>query len=487
MFETILGFVAVLFVFGAIVAVHEWGHMMAAKLCGVAVPEFAIGMGPALFKWNKQGETHYMLCLFPIGGFVRIAGLVGDDTNDGRSFPIERQWVSKNGWQKAFILAAGALMNFVLAFVTVLVMGAVGFPTKQVILGDVVADAPAAQAGLRPGDVIESLAGHRVTSARQFAALVQANKNSEIPIRYLREGESAVTHATPRSIEGFNKGMASLGVGLAEDVLSTNEVALIQPKSDGDKMNLRVGDKVVAVNGQPVRSGTDLYMALPGTDLETLEALDADGQVIPEGGGTPIVLSIERPLASLGYEFNAQGQAVGKDGKLLLEPLAPILASRSEDTGLLAFTLPGDTNMVNMGISFKPVLAKLPLGESLSRSMEDAQNMMLVMFFSMRMMFTPEGAKSISGPVGIVRIINQSAKSDWYTFLQIFMLININLGLMNLLPLPALDGGRLLFVALNGIGLKISPRREALVHMVGMFMLLSLIGLVTFTDVLALL
>jgi regulator of sigma E protease len=86
-----------------------------------------------------------------------------------------------------------------------------------------------------------------------------------------------------------------------------------------------------------------------------------------------------------------------------------------------------------------------------------------------------------------VRIINQSAQSDWYTFLQIFMLINLNLGIINLLPLPALDGGRLVFVALNGIGIRISEKREALVHTVGMMLLLGFIGIVTFTDVLAML
>jgi regulator of sigma E protease len=90
--------------------------------------------------------------------------------------------------------------------------------------------------------------------------------------------------------------------------------------------------------------------------------------------------------------------------------------------------------------------------------------------------------RSISGPVGIARVIGQSAKSGLYQFLQIVMLININLGLLNLLPLPALDGGRLVFVALGGIGIRIPEKREALVHAIGMIMLLGLIGLVTLTD-----
>jgi len=136
-------------------------------------------------------------------------------------------------------------------------------------------------------------------------------------------------------------------------------------------------------------------------------------------------------------------------------------------------------------VAFKPELSRLPLGESVSRSLEDAKNMMIGMFYALRMMFTEHGAKSVSGPVGIASIISQSAQSGWYTFLQIIILININLGLLNLLPLPALDGGRLVFVGLGGIGIKVSEKREALVHAVGMVMLLGLIGVVTFTDILA--
>ncbi|MCC7476864.1 site-2 protease family protein [bacterium] len=483
--QQVAGFAVVIFVFGAIVAVHEWGHMMAAKLCGVAVPEFAIGMGPAFLK-IPRGETIYQLCWLPIGGFVRIAGLVGDDTTDGRTFPFEKQWGSKNGWQKAFILAAGALMNFVLAIITVLVMGWAGFPTKEIILTAVESGRPAAEAGLKSGDIVTRIDGHSVSSARQFAALVQARKDSRIPVEYIRDGQEGVTWATPRVMPDFNHSLASLGVGLAEDLVSTGEVSLIQPKSEADKLNLRVGDRVVSVGGREITRGTDVYLALPATDLETLGAIDEDGNPIPEGGGTPIELVIERPAAALGYEFNAEGKAVDGKGQPITDSRAPRLLDKDEEKARLAFTLPGDTNMVALGLSFKPELKRLPLGESLSRSMEDASNMMLGMFFSLRMMFTPEGAKSISGPVGIVRIIKQSASSDWYTFLQIFMLINLNLGLMNLLPLPALDGGRLVFVALKGIGIRINEKREALVHAVGMVMLLSLIGIVTFTDVLAL-
>lgn len=483
--QQVSGFAVVIFVFGAIVAVHEWGHMMAAKLCGVAVPEFAIGMGPAFAKLQR-GETVYQLCWLPIGGFVRIAGLVGDDTTDGRTFPYEKQWGSKNGWQKAFILAAGAMMNFVLAFITVLVMGWAGFPTKEIILTAVEGGRPAAEAGLQGGDIVTKIDGHSVSSARQFAALVQSRKDQRIPVEYIRDGQAEVAFATPRVMSDFNHSLASLGVGLAEDLVSTNEVSLIQPKSTADKINLRVGDQVSEINGKPVTRGTDVYLALPGTDLETLGAIDENGKPIPAGGGTPIEMVIARPASSLGYTFDSQGLAVDSKGQVIDDPLAPKLKSQDAEHGYLAFTLPGDTNMVGLGLSFKPELKRLPVMESLSRSMEDASNMMLGMFFSLRMMFTPEGAKSISGPVGIVRIINQSAKSDWYTFLQIFMLINLNLGLMNLLPLPALDGGRLVFVALKGIGIRINEKREALVHAVGMVMLLSLIGIVTFTDVLAL-
>lgn len=485
--ELVINILSVVFVFGLIVFVHELGHMLAAKASGNAVPNFAIGMGPSLAS-VMYGGTRYHICLLPVGGFVTVAGL---DTEDDPAIPEQRKWQARTGWQKAFILVAGVTMNLVLALVAVLVMGFVGFPKNVVRVYEVRDGSPGATAGLLAGDIVTAINGHRFSGSRQFTAIVRANRDKQVSLSILRDNEELSIAATPTVIGGYNDGHPSLGLGLQEDLYSTTEISLVQPKSTGDELNLRVGDRIVAVNGKPAINGWDVLRALPLFDAVSLEALDADGDKLPAGGGVPITLEIERPLAQVGFKFNEQGVAVDDSGHTLsvrgTAPDSPVrLLDKSDDLARIAFTVPGDTTAISLGVQFKPELLRLPLGQSIIRSLQDGTVMMLGMFYGLKLMFTEQGAKSISGPVGLAKMIAQSARSDWYTFLQIILLINLNLAILNLLPLPALDGGRLVFVALAGIGLRISEKREALVHAVGMVLLLSFIGLITFTDVLAL-
>ncbi|MCH7472508.1 RIP metalloprotease RseP [bacterium] len=438
---------SVIVVFGVIIAVHEWGHMIAAKLCGVAVPDFALGFGPSLasFSW---GGTRYHLCALPIGGFVRIAGL--EDKREGEH-PIEykKTWQAKNGWQKAFILVGGPFMNFVLALAIMLSMGLIGFPRNMVVIAGVEPDSPAAEAGIQPLDQIAKLDGKVVTSGVTMVAWIRAAGEREIELELVRRGETIIVSATPRVIPGYNDGIPSLGF-ISEDLGPVSAViSIAQPKTVGYELGLRVNDRLVSVNGEPARSGMDLILAMPLMFDEKGKAVDEDGEVIPEGGGTPVQIGVER------------------------------------DGVITQYTIPGHISPLLLGIVFKPYLERLPLGESLQRSLQDSGNMMYAFLLNLRMLFTSEGVKQIGGPVAIANIIGQSAKSDWYTFLQIVVLININLGLINLFPLPALDGGRLVFVGLAGLGIRISEKREAYVHSIGMVMLLGLIGLVTFTDIMA--
>jgi regulator of sigma E protease len=483
----IISFLAVILVFGLIVFVHELGHMLAAKACGNAVPSFAIGMGPSLVSFGK-GETRYHVCMFPIGGFVTVAGL---DSEDDPAIAPERKWSARNGWQKAFILVAGVTMNFLLALVTVLVMGMAGFPQNVVRVAQVMPGAPGAIAGLKLGDIITAVDGKRFIGSRQFTAIIRANNNKPLTLTLYRDGKEQQLTATPMVMQGFNSGHPSLGLSLAEDLYSTTVISLIQPKTVGDELRLQVGDRLASINGEELANGWDLLRGLPLFDPESLEAIDTQGRPIPKGGGEPVHLVIERPAKATGFTFNAQGIAVDGAGKPLvmrgtLNNQPPRLLSETGGQSRIEYVLPGDTTAISLGVMFKPKLLRLPFGQSIQRSMEDGAVMMVGMLYGFKLMFTEQGAKSISGPVGIVKMIGQSARSDWYTFLQIVLLINLNLAILNLLPLPALDGGRLVFVALAGIGLRVSEKREALVHAIGMVLLLCFIGLVTFTDVLAL-
>jgi regulator of sigma E protease len=455
----ITGFLAVVVVFSLIIIVHEWGHMMAAKLCGVAVPDFAVGMGPSLFSRFWRG-TRYHLCLIPIGGFVQIAGLVGDDplnkTSGGEyQIPLEatdggrltRRWQDINGFQKAFILVAGVLMNFLLAFVVMALQGFAGFPETNVVVSAVDPARPGAEAGLQPGDMVLSLNGTKLTELNQFMEIVSRHPGQPLPLHLRRAGKELDVTVTPRVIPGYNEDKASVGVGLTLLSEMTTEVGMVSLNSPASELGIKRGDRITAVNGEPIKDGLELLVALPGFDPKTLEPLDAAGKPIPKGGGTPLTIS---------------------------------LASKS---GAREVTIPGDVSQISLGLMFTERLERVPPVEAVQRSLHDGWQMMGVLFGSLKLMFTRVGAQSISGPIGIFSMLGQSAQTGWHTLLMWVVLINVNIGIMNLLPLPALDGGRLLFVGLAGLGLRIPERREALVHAAGMLMLLTFLLLVSVRDV----
>jgi len=450
----LLSIIAFLLVLSVLVAVHELGHMLAAKACGVAVPEFAIGFGPTIFSF-KRGETKYCLNIVPLGGYCAIAGLAEDvvdapgaDTSTW-NFPTHRTWQAKNGWQKAFMLVGGPLMNFLLALIVVIVIGFIGFPTNAIMIGEVKAGAPAAEAGLQPNDIVLELAGEPIHNDQLFKAIVQDHLNRELTMLVQRGKEQVTLTAVPRVIEGFNEDQASLGISLGETLYSTTKVVLVQPKSIGYDLKLRVGDVITAVDGEPINNGFELLFSLASFNKD-LKAIGPDGAVLAPGEGTPVDISVER------------------DGEIL------------------ALTIPPGTTPISLGVQFEPYLEQLPIGQSVLRSLEEAMFMTLATVTVAKMMFTSEGAKSMAGPVGIFNMVGQSVHSGMYTFLQLVMMISFSLGLFNLLPLPALDGGRLVFVALNGIGIRVPPKREMAIHVVGFMMIIGLVLLMTFFDVMAL-
>jgi regulator of sigma E protease len=487
----LISFVAIILVFGTIVVVHEWGHMMAAKLCRVAVPDFALGMGPSLFSRRWRG-TRYHLCAVPIGGFVQIAGLTGDDplnlaerkksrayldeleksgtvnekqveldelakqrsshvpdeATDGGRYP--KVWQDLNGWQKTFILVSGVVMNFVLATVVMLVQGGlVGFPANpEVQINSVAADSPAIAAGVHPGDVVLSVNGKKITELQQFSDEVGRSAGRTVDIE-VRRG-TQVLHVQPeaRSIEGYNGGKPSIGVGLGLQPRDlTTRIALVMPNTPASRLGFKRGEHITAFDGEPLQDGLTLLIKLPGFD-EQLRPVDEQGELIPEGGGTPHVLTVQ-----------------------------------STNGELRQVTVPGDITGATLGVMFTSRLEKLPPLQSIARSLHDGKVMMVTMLSSGKLLFTKAGADSISGPIGIFSILGQSAQSDAYTFLMWVVLINLNLAIVNLLPLPALDGGRIVFVALSGIGIKVPEKREALVHAAGMLLLLAFMLLISIRDV----
>ena len=516
--EFLFNALAVILVFGLIVFIHEWGHMMAAKKAGVAVPTFAIGMGPSLFSF-KLGETRYHICAFPLGGFVKIEGLVDDghmpernagdaprhvselkardeDTDPELISQMQagrkkywKRWQDINGWQKASVLVAGPLMNILAALVTIFVMGQIGFQVNEVLISGVEDSMPAQEAGLVPGDVVTSVNGSVIENSQQFISAVQASGGETIAIGVHREGQDLEISATPRSRDSFNEGKLSLGVILQEVPKSSNIVALVPARNSGYAAGLRVGDEITGMNGRPIDNGLEVLLAMAPFNEDSYEAEDYYGHPLDSEG---------HPLNEQGqrFELSEEGYLLDASGEVMISEITerpmearvfgPLTLDVKRDGETMQVMLPAATTMVRAGINFKPNLIRLPFDRAIMRSLDEAKYSLIGILNGLKALFTKEGSRSISGPISIFGLLGQSASSDFYTFLMMFMVININLGILNLLPFPLLDGGRLVFVALKGAGLGISENSEATVHFVGSLILIGFILYVSFFDVLAL-
>lgn len=435
--DYLLPTIAILAVLAVVIIIHEAGHMLAAKMCGVPVSDFSVGFGPSLVSWEWHG-TRYHISAFPIGGYVKVAGMEPDEPLTPNSFKV-RPW-----WQKVFILAAGALGNFVLAVILIFVLSFIGFPRQAVLVQAVIPGGPAAEAGFEPGDVVYTVNGQRVKDQFTLRRAIMSAEGREMTFVLERRGEKVEKQVIPRSFEyvnaegqtvPYNEGAPSIGVMHAIVILVLPKVQIVLPNSEAAKAGIKPGDVITAVNDKPVTLGSDLYYLVSG------EA----------GSPSPLKLALSRG---------------GK--KLTVE-------------------LPSGTTINSLGILFASELERLPFLQTVTRALEAVYTTTVLFIQGLGQLATKEGLEMVSGPVGIGAIIAQSAKSGIYTLIQIAMVITLNLGLLNLLPIPALDGGRIVFVALGLVGIRISERKEAMAHTVGLVFLLSLILLITFRDLMGML
>jgi regulator of sigma E protease len=432
----ILPVIAVVLVFALVILIHEAGHMMFAKLAKVEVTDFALGFGPSLFSREWHG-TRYHICAFPLGGYVRVSGMDPDDPITNNSYQSARPW-----W-KLLILAGGSMGNFVLAVVLIFILSFIGFPRQIVMVQGLVVGGPAAGSGIQPGDIVERANGKRIYDSYTLSSIIHeaAASGGQLTLTLDRRGIIIDRDVTPRAFNvkdngkdvPYNEGKPSIGILNIQAVMVTRSADLVMPNSKAADAGMHPGDVVVSVGGEAVQFGTDVYYLID-----------------PEGKG-------------------------------LAKP-TPIVVERAGKS--ITLTLPAGTNLNTFGVLFHSELERLPIGETIIRALRTVYVTSALFITQLKVIATKEGAEMISGPLGIVNIIAQSSRTGIYNLIQIAMIITLNLGLMNLLPIPALDGGHIFFVLLSTVGIRVSPRGEAMAHKIGFALLISLILLITFRDAL---
>ena len=416
-------------ILGIVIIIHELGHFLFAKLNGIVVEEFSVGMGPRLLT-TERGGTRYSLKAIPFGGSCMMRGEDDDDDAEG-------SFNSKSIPGRMSVIAAGPIFNFILAFFgAMIIISVIGYDPPQVL--EVAEGSPEAKAGLQAGDVITEFDGKSIHLARELYTYLNLEglQDKDITVSFLRDGKEQTITYHPATQERYMLGFTYNPTEDQPQILSLVQGGVLQ------KAGLEAGDYIYAIDGNVLKTGTQLNEDFTEHPLDSQsliltylrDGLEYDVEVTPES-----VNYVEQ-----GFSYNM--------GRVKTTPLGVIKYSALEVKYWIGSTIDG-----------------------------------------FKMLFTGKiGMESVSGPVGVVNVIGdayEESKSEgtlitWLTMINMMILISANLGVVNLFPLPALDGGRLVFLIIEGLrGKPVNREAEGMVHFAGLLLLMALLVFVTFSDV----
>lgn len=416
-------------VLGFLIFAHESGHFMFAKLFRVRVLVFSFGFGKRLFGFRK-GNTDYRVSLIPLGGYVRMAGDNPEENVAGNA----DEFLSKPKWQRFLILFAGPTMNVLIAiaFVAGLAIAGIEETVTKPIAGSIEPNSPAARAGLQPGDLIVSVKGEPMNDFDDVRLYVSMNAGTPLPIVYRRNGTLHTTTLTPARKEADYGPIGFAGIGGGYEPV-VGRVAENSPAALG---GLRAGDRILAVNGKPV------------TTLQDYADVSHDAK------SKPIAVTVARGTQRLTLSINPTTDEKLADGR---------------------------------GVGAQTRIIKLSLFPALRYSVQQNWKMLRVSFSALGRLFRPEGSvKELSGPVNIARISGEALSQGWLPTLGLMAMISLQLGIMNLLPIPVLDGGHIMILLIESIARRdLSLAVKERIQQVGFAALAMLMLVVLYNDVIS--
>lgn len=421
-------FVAFVLVLGFLIFAHEAGHFFLAKLFRVRVLVFSFGFGKRLLGFRK-GDTDYRISLIPLGGYVRMAG----DTPEEARPNDPDEFLSKPKWQRFLILFAGPFMNLLIAiaFMAVINMAGTESLLLKPVVGEVSPGKPAARAGLQVGDRIVAINGDPVEDFDDLKMAISMHSGTPLRVDYTRNG---VVHTTTMTPERENTEFGPVGRAGIRPWIDPI-VGRVRPDSPAAKAGMRTGDRFVAANGKPV---TQL------TDLEPIFLQSKDG---------PVAIEVLRASQRL---------------QIVLPPTK-------------------DPQDAYRGIIPQTEVRKLSLLPALKDSVEQNWKMARFTFVTISRLIRAEGSvKELSGPISIARISGEMLRRGWMEVVALMAMISLQLGIMNLLPIPVLDGGHIMILLIEGvIGRDLSLRVKERITQFGFAVLAALMIVVLYNDVIS--
>ena len=429
---TVLAF---LFVLGVLVFVHELGHFLVARWHGVRVHTFSLGFGPKLFSF-RRGDTEYCLSVVPLGGYVKLAGENALEEEANGSDPLASdQFMAKSKWVRFQVYVAGPVMNILLAVVVAAVVLSRGadvpiYRSASPVIGSIADGSPASAAGLQVGDQVVSLDGVPMPTWDEFEMAFVPKAGRELSLVVNRKGESITVRVTPVAIGSYE--MGDLGVGPVLRPQSTQ----VNPGSPAEQAGLERGDVLLAVNG---------LRELPQEQI--IERIRASADA-------PLMLTVERAGQARDFSVTPRGP---QGAALIGVGISQFEVRRIDPSIFEAVKLSVEQNWETTRLIGKT------LGGLLTRE-------------------TP--VRQLMGPVGIAQLSGSAAELGWVALLNLMAMISLNLGLLNLMPVPVLDGGHIAILAVEGLARRdLSIRVKERILVAGATVMVLLMVTVIYNDI----
>ncbi len=435
-----LGIFAFLLLLGPLIFIHEFGHFIVAKLFGIRVQVFSLGFGPRMVGW-KRGHTDYRISAIPLGGYVKMMGENPDEELSGSG----EEFLSRSKPVRFTVLVMGAVMNLLLAVFIYWGMFISGieepaFRRDPAVVGSVREASPAAEAGIRPGDIIVAMGDAEVPDWDEYISQVRLNPNTDMDVRVLRDGEELVfpvrigipPHGDP--MERYRMGY--LGIGENIPIV----FVLVEEGSPAERAGLQPDDLVLSIDGER------LY-----------------------GGARDNALTIKERI----------GASVGRPVELVM---------LRDKTPVAITVVPADKDgegWIGVGLGWEQELIEYGVGPALLASLKRCRRETGLLFTSLRKLLTLKlSLRSMSGPIDIYKFSEQAARAGAQVYLGLMAFISLNLGIFNLLPIPVLDGGHVFVLLIEGILRRdLTMQVKERIMVVGFIFLVTLMGVVISFDI----